>query len=335
LKRSDLPSISVVVPTMNKRGTLEILLKSLMELDYDRKKIEVILVDGDKSGKTEKIVSGYPFRIVKDEGKGLNKARNLGLKNSTHDVVAFTDDDCIVPRNWATKIAESFSDPSVGFVGGRVVGYSNEEFLSAYAEETVVAAMPRFKQKIVIGRLHRSQLPAGCNMAFRRAVLEKINLLDERITYGFDDIEPAERIANAGFKIILNPEVVVFHKHRIGLKEFLKQNFRYGRGAMLYLLTGTKSLIQKWLFRYLVGVFSGIMILALPLLAAHITGNPLFIVITLGLSAAPWLSLMGFYAKRFKGGRRMKRIFLYPAVDILRGFAFAFGALYQLLCPRR
>ena len=332
---SDLPSISIVVPTVNKRGTLETLLKSLMELDYDRKKIEVIVVDGDKSGKTEKIVSGYPFRIVKDEGKGLNKARNLGFKNSTHDIVAFTDDDCVVPRNWTTKIAESFSDPSVGFVGGRVVGYSNEEFLSTYAEETVVATMPRFKEKIVTGRLHRSQLPAGCNMAFRRSVLEKMNLLDDRLTYGFDDVEPAERIANAGFKIVLNPEVVVFHKHRVRLKEFLKQNFRYGRGAMLYLLTGTRSLIQKWLFRYLVGVFSGIIVLALPLLAALITENPLFIVVTFGLSVAPWLSLMGFYARRFKGEGRTKRIFLYPAVDILRGFAFAFGALYQLLCPRR
>lgn len=320
---------------MNKRGTLETLLKSLMKLDYDRKRIEVIIVDGDRSGKTEKIISGYPFRIVKDEGKGLNKARNLGFKNSTHDIVAFTDDDCIVPRNWTTKIAESFSDPSVGFVGGRVIGDSNGEFLSTYAEETVVATMPRFEEKIVVGTLHRSQLPAGCNMAFRRAVLEKINLLDERLTYGFDDIEPVERIANAGFKIVLNPEVLVFHKHRIRLMEFLIQNFRYGRGAMLYLLTGTRSLIQKWLFRYLVGILTGIMILALPLLAAYITGNPLFVVVTLVLSVAPWLSLMGFYAKRFKGGGRMKRILFYPAVDILRGFAFAFGALYQLLSPRR
>lgn len=335
LGRSDLPSISVVVPTINNRGTLGTLLDSLMELDYDRDRIEVVIVDGDKSGKIEKIVSAYPFTIVKDEGMGLNRARNIGLKKSNHEIVAFTDDDCVVSKDWALRIAESFLDPSVGFVGGRVVGYSKKEILSTYVDETIVPTMPRFKEKVVTRKLLRSHLPAGCNMAFRRKALEKIDYLDERISYGFDDIESVERIADMGFNIVLNPEVLIFHKHRVRLWEFLKQNFRYGRGGMLYLLARTRSHIHEALSKYLIGVYSGLMILALPLFAALVTGNPLFLVVTLGLSIAPWLSLMGFYARRFKDGKSLKRIFLYPLLDILRGLSFAFGALYQLLSRRR
>jgi cellulose synthase/poly-beta-1,6-N-acetylglucosamine synthase-like glycosyltransferase len=311
------------------------LLKSLIDLEYDSKKIEVIIVDGDKSGETEKIASAYPFTVVKDEAKGLNRARNIGLKNSICEIVAFTDDDCVVSRDWTLRIAESFLDPSVGFVGGRVLGYAKGELLSSYVDETIVPIMPRFKEKVVTRKLRRSYLPAGCNMAFRRTALEKINFLDERISYGFDDIESVERIAEAGFNLVLDPKVLIFHRHRVKLREFLKQNFRYGRGGMLYLLAGTKSYIHQSLSNYLVGVFSGLMILGLPLLATIITGNHLFIMVTMGLSIAPWLSLMGVYARRFKDGNKLKRIFLYPLLDILRGLSFAFGALYQFLSRRR
>jgi cellulose synthase/poly-beta-1,6-N-acetylglucosamine synthase-like glycosyltransferase len=306
-----------------------------MELHYDRNKMEVIIVDGDKSGKNEKILSAYPFTMVKDDGMSLNRARNIGLKNSNYEIVAFTDDDCIVARDWALRIAESFLDPSVGFVGGRVMGYSKGEFLSAYVDETIVPIMPRFKEKIVTRKLERSHLPAGCNMAFRREALKKINFLDEKISYGFDDIESVERIADAGFNLMLNPEVLIFHKHRVRLGDFLKQNFRYGRGGMLYLLAGTRSHIHQSLSNYLLGVFSGLTILSFPLLAAIIMRKPIFLVVTLGLSIAPWLSLMGVYARRFKDGKKLKMVVLYPLLDILRGMSFAFGALYQFLFRRR
>ncbi|MCD6262984.1 glycosyltransferase [Candidatus Bathyarchaeota archaeon] len=332
MDRSNLPSISIIIPTKNSRGTLKPLLDSLMELDYDWDKLEVIVVDGDREGRVEKIVSEYPFIIVKDEGRGLNRARNIGFKRSTHEIVAFTDDDCVVPEDWALRIAESFSDPSVGFVGGRVMAYSREGLLSAYVEETLVPMTPRFEEKIVTRKLEFLNLPAGCNMAFRREVLERINLFDERITYGFDDLEPVERVVDLGFNIVLDPAVRILHKHRTRLGDFLRQNFRYGRGGTLYLLTRKERRpLSRWLLAYLIGVFSGLTILSLLLAAALLMRLPLLIGVALGLLASPWLILMGLYARRLKNKRSIKGVALYPLIDILRGFAFALGALYQLL----
>ena len=316
---------------MDRRGTLRNLLDSLMSLEYDRDKIEVIIVDGDKNGEVERIVSDYPFILVKDEGTGLNKARNIGFKKSTHEIVAFTDDDCVVPRDWALRIAESFSDPSVGFVGGSVIGYNKGGLLSTYVDETIVPVMPRYREKIVTRSLDFLHFPAGCNMAFMRKALEKINLFDERITYGFDDLEPVERIINTGFNIFLNPEVLVLHKHRINLRGFLRQNFRYGRGSMLYLQTSRRSSLSRWIRNYLISVFLGLMILSLPLIAALVTGVSLFLAVALGLLIFPGFILMLLYIRSFKIIDDLKKVLLYPLIDILRGLAFAFGALYQLL----
>ncbi|RLI31325.1 hypothetical protein DRO56_05270 [Candidatus Bathyarchaeota archaeon] len=168
-------------------------------------------------------------------------------------------------------------------------------------------------------------------MSFRRDVLEKINLFDDRITYGFDDLESVERVLNAGFKVLLNPEVRVFHRHRTKLAEFLSLNFRYGRGGALHLLAKrSKGRLSQWILKYLIGVLSGLGFIFLLFVAALITGLHLLMGIALGLLVSPWPILVGLYARRLKN-RRMSKVLIYPIIDILRGLAFTAGALYQFL----
>jgi glycosyltransferase involved in cell wall biosynthesis len=71
----DLPSISVIVPVKNSAKTIGDLMESLMSLEYDPGKLEILVVDGDSSDCTRKIVEEYPFLFVEEEGKGLNAAR--------------------------------------------------------------------------------------------------------------------------------------------------------------------------------------------------------------------------------------------------------------------
>lgn len=329
---SSLPSISIIVPTKDKRGTLRNVLDSLSKLEYDKGRVEVIIVNGDKSGRVQKIVSDYKFKVVRDRATSLNAARNLGFKNANNDIIAFTDDDCVAPRDWASKIADSFSDPSVGFVGGRVVGYASEQILSEYVEETLVPMTARFGEKIVTRQIELFKFPAGCNMSFRREALRKINLLDERITYGFDDLESLERLVNAGYKLVLNPEVLILHKHRTSLREFVKQNFRYGRGGALFLLTKRKeSRLYRWIFDFLASVALGFFVLSLPMIAAFVTGLPAFLFISIGMLPLPWMVLMNMYRKRLRKKLSAKKLILYPLIDILRGLSFVFGSLHQFV----
>ena len=98
------PSVTVVVPVRNGAQTIQPLLESLQKLDYDRNTVEVIVVDGNSTDKTREIVKKYPVKLVVEEKKGLNLARNIGIKSSNGEIIAFTDSDCIVPPNLITKI---------------------------------------------------------------------------------------------------------------------------------------------------------------------------------------------------------------------------------------
>ncbi|MEM2936003.1 MAG: glycosyltransferase, partial [Candidatus Bathyarchaeia archaeon] len=81
------PVVSVVVPVRNGEATIGRLLDSLLEVDYDRGKVEVLVVDGNSTDKTREIVSKYPVELLTEEGQGLNAARNTGIRNSGGKII--------------------------------------------------------------------------------------------------------------------------------------------------------------------------------------------------------------------------------------------------------
>ena len=100
------PSVTVIVPVRNGEQTIQSLLESLQKLDYNRNKVEVIVVDGNSTDKTQEIVKRYPVKLIVEKRKGLNVARNTGIKCSKGEIIAFTDSDCIVPPDWLRRLWE-------------------------------------------------------------------------------------------------------------------------------------------------------------------------------------------------------------------------------------
>jgi len=325
------PSISVIVPVKNSAKTIGVLMESLMGLEYDPGKLEIVVVDGNSSDGTRKIVEEYPVLLVDEEGKGLNAARNTGIKWSTGEIVAYTDGDCVVPPDWVRSIARNFRSPMVGFVGGNVEGYDKEDFLSIYMDETFFNVKPSFKWRQVATRLNLGKFPAGCNMAFRRDALAKIDYFDERIEYGFDDLIPVEEVGDKGFRIVLDPEVYVYHQHRTHLGNMLLQHFRYGRGGAKLMRAKRFSKLAQWFTTYLISsTFS--LALTSALLALGLLLNqrgPLEI--ALGTFTFFYAVLTVLYLETALRTRSLRKMLFYPILDITRGVVFTLGGLTQLM----
>ncbi len=330
------PSVTVIVPVRNGEPTIEPLLESLQRLDYDRKRVEVIVVDGNSTDKTREIVRKYPVKLVVERKKGLNAARNTGIKNSNGEIIAFTDCDCVVSSNWITRIVENFKDPQVSCVGGSAKGL-NGDFVSQYADNSVVPFMPLFKKREELDMVKPFlRHPAGCNMAFRRKVAEEVGCFDESIQYGFDEVEFTERVCRAGYKMVLDPNVFVWHKHRSTIKEFLKQNFRYGRGSgVLLKRKRMKDAVSTWSFLSLVGFITWMLIVgSLTFLTLTNSWN-VFPVLLFGFTIMPFLIVMSVYAHSALKNKRYMRAIVYPFIDFLRVLSFCFGEIYQLFKKSR
>jgi len=325
------PTVSVIIPVRNGEPTIEPLLESLQRLDYDRNKVEVVVVDGNSTDKTREIVKQYPVKLVVEEKEGLNAARNTGVRNSNGEIIAFTDCDCIVSKNWIRKIVENFKDPQVSCVGGSAKGRDGD-FISQYADNSLVPLMPFFKTREELGMiklfLHH---PVGGNMAFRRKAFEEVGCFDENIRYGFDDVEFAERICKAGYKMVLDPDVLVWHKHRSTLKEFLKQNFRYGKGSGVLLKNkGTTYAASTWSLLCFVGFIAWLLIVGSLTFLSLTASSIIFPLLLFGFTIAPLLVLMTFYAYRALENKQYERIIIYPLIDFFRAFSFCVGEAYQL-----
>lgn len=308
-----------------------------MQVDYDKDKLEIIVVDGNSTDGTREIVSHYPVKLLTEERPGLNAARNTGIKHSNGEIIAFTDVDCVAPKNWIRKIVEHFQSPHAGCVGGSTVGYY-DNFLSRYADESILPALRTFEKLEVLDAVKPPQkYPAGCNMAVRQDALKKAGVFDEKIRYGFDEDELVERICGQRYKMVLDPDVLVKHKHRPTLKELLKQNFNYGRAIGPLLKTkGTKSAFSKWILLSILGFLAWDSIILSLTLYALFARSLLFQAVLLTVLLSPVVALMLFYASRTvkKGDKKYGRIVTYPFIDIARSLVFVSGGIYQLLKPQ-
>lgn len=323
-------SISIIVPVLNMAKTVRDLMESLMNLDYDEDKLEIIVVDGDSKDGTKEIVQEYPVRLVQQEGKGLNAARNTGIKYSTGEIVAYTDGDCVVSPNWAKAIVANFRDPGVGFVGGTLEGYDKNEPLSNYMDETFFQVTPGFHFRIEGTDLRLLQFPAGANMAFRRSALARVDFFDENITYGFDDLEPVEEMGFKGFRIVLDPEVNVLHQHRPTLGGLMKQHFNYGRGGTLLFIHKRTSNLAYWFSSYLI-FMTGMLVFFLFMMYLWLRiRHPLPLNLGLGSLGLFMVVIMLYYLPVSVSTGKLWKLLAYPVLDLLRGLAFAFGGIYQL-----
>ena len=328
-------SISVIVPVRNSAKTIGALMESLMGLEYDPGLLEIVVVDGDSSDGTRKIVEEYPVLLVDEEGRGLNAARNTGIKWSTGEIVAYTDGDCVVPPDWVRSIARNFRSPRVGFVGGNVEGYDKGNILSIYMDETFFNAKPSFKGRQVATRLNLGKFPAGCNMAFRRDALAKIGYFDERIEYGFDDLIPVEEVGDMGFRIVLDPEVYVYHQHRTHLGEMLLQHFNYGRGGAKLMKAKRLSMLAQWFTTYLVSSTFFIGFTTALFALGLLLNQRVPLEIALGTVTFFYAVLTVLYLETALRTRSLRKMLFYPILDVTRGVVFTLGGLTQLMKERK
>ncbi len=103
----DSPVVSVVVPTRGRAAYLEVTLDSL---GRQRGGVphEILVVDDGAGAATAAVVAARPGvrHVPHGSRRGLNVARNTGLRESSAPLVAFVDDDVLVPPGWLEALAD-------------------------------------------------------------------------------------------------------------------------------------------------------------------------------------------------------------------------------------
>ena len=87
-------------------------------MDYPGELFEVIVVDNGSTDQTREIADSYGAKVLRDDTINVSGLRNLGANESTGDILAFVDADCIVSEEWLRNASVYFNDMEVVAWGG-------------------------------------------------------------------------------------------------------------------------------------------------------------------------------------------------------------------------
>jgi glycosyltransferase involved in cell wall biosynthesis len=225
----NLPFVSVVVPVRNGEATIADCLDAILAADYPPDRREILAVDNCSTDASAGLIHARPVRYLHEPKRGVSHARNRGIAESSGEILAFIDADCIVEPQWLRRLVEPFADPEVGCVAGEL----------RHAPPTNAAERQAARQ---LGDWQRFAFTSNpnyaitANAAYRRDVLDQIGHFDTHLRRA-QDVELGLRFHGTGRRLAYGEGAVARHRNRSTQLGFFRQQLGWAYGAGL---VGTK-----------------------------------------------------------------------------------------------
>ncbi|MEM5875182.1 MAG: glycosyltransferase [Candidatus Aenigmatarchaeota archaeon] len=226
-----LPKVSILVPAYNEEKTIASTLKSLLNLDYPKNKLEIIAINDGSTDKTLEIMKNfrkYGIKIIDKPNGGKASALNAGLKKAKGEIIVCMDADSIVKRDALKKTIGYFNDPKVGAVASSLKVYKPKTFWQKI--QSVEYIYNIFLRK-VLALMDSVFVVPGPFGLYRKEALERVGGWDEKnIT---EDMELTFRLQKAGYKIETCLNSIVYTKTPETFKRLIRQRVRWYRGFII------------------------------------------------------------------------------------------------------
>ncbi|MDQ3714847.1 MAG: glycosyltransferase [Actinomycetota bacterium] len=211
---------------------------------------QVLVVDNaSASSATREVVDSYPeVGYVHEPRPGLSVARNRGLRETSGEVVAFTDDDAEVRPNWLAGLLAGFDAPEVMAVTGLVLPAALDTEGQLLFENHLGGFGQGYRRQLFDSAFYRGmrrygvpvwRIGAGASMAVRRQAFDLVGGFDERLGAGAagcsEDSEFWYRLLAQGWHCRYEPAAVAVHHHRADRHEVRRQAQAYLRGHVVAL----------------------------------------------------------------------------------------------------
>lgn len=218
---------SVVVPTRNRPRQLATCLDAVRRVLGPQDQLVVVDSASEDPAAVAAVAAQHGARLVRCEQPGASRARNAGWRAARHDVVLFTDDDCLPEPGWVDRYVQRFADePAVTVLWGPATVAVEGTGTTDVGTSGPVRAT--FGDDVGL-------LGASCNLAVRRAALEQVGGFDELLGAGAplraaEDKDLLLRLLATGGTAALEPGAVVQHEVWRGRLAALRLNLHYGIG---------------------------------------------------------------------------------------------------------
>ncbi|MBX7245152.1 MAG: glycosyltransferase family 2 protein [Candidatus Sumerlaeaceae bacterium] len=265
MHESEVPSVSIVVLTLNGSDVIRDCLRSTFQNDYPD--FEVIVVNNGSTDSVEEIVATeFPeVRIVSNcENLGYAGGINEGIKIARGDIIIPLNDDTILTPTVISEMVQPFlSRRKVGIVGCKILYPDKKTIQHAGGAIRQNGSTFHFGYgEVDDGRFDKMDdvdYVTGCMIALRREVFEELGLYDDRYfpTY-YEEVEYCVRARKAGWRVIYAPRAVLYHlESKTEVAFSPKFLFRFHRSRLRFVLKNFSfyEILRavKWELKYILG----------------------------------------------------------------------------------
>lgn len=226
--------ISVIINTYNRPLQCIEAIQSILKNEYN--KFEIIIVEqcGNKqipnfikSAKISNKVKYFNLQV-----SHVSKAKNYGINQARGRIIVFTDDDCLVDKNWLKEINLAFKKNGeiVGILG-QITPYTPKKNLGKVCPIYFKSKKPQVFSDFT----EHWKIGFGCNMAFKKNAFNEAGMFKTWLGSGSiasnaEDAEFMLRLLLINKKLLYTPRIKVFHNRWLTPQEFKVVYFSYLRG---------------------------------------------------------------------------------------------------------
>jgi cellulose synthase/poly-beta-1,6-N-acetylglucosamine synthase-like glycosyltransferase len=226
-------AVSVIVATYNEETTLPAKLKNLLEQDYPREQLELVVIDSGSTDGTPRIVRDFVEQnptikvvfIQEKERLGKSHALNIAYPKASGNIKIISDADALLEHSAITKIVSNFSDPDVGAACGRQVLLNAGQNPSTDLEKSYLSVYEVLREGESI--LDSTPIFDGELSAYRASLIES---LPENKSA--DDTRLANIIRRKGYRSVCDRNAVFYAYAPPNSRARIVQKVRRGQGLI-------------------------------------------------------------------------------------------------------
>ncbi|MBM7616210.1 glycosyltransferase [Alkaliphilus hydrothermalis] len=245
---NNMTKVSIAIPAKNSGRTVEKTLKSLINLNYPKELLEVIIGDNGSTDNTQNIILEYEKKhpnLIKyldaSDCPGGGKTREKLVDHCSGEIVVCTDADIVAHPDWIKELVKPFAmDPQIGCVGGEILSQVLDEnnLVEQYCKQRDLLKVSKRRRIKTEGYIRgfRDLAPsdivgwytpffATANCAYRKDVIYEVgNDWDDNN----DDEHFGFKVALKGYKQYFTSAAIIYHLHRNSVEGLKKQLHYYG-----------------------------------------------------------------------------------------------------------
>ncbi len=226
-----LPFVSILMPVRNEADFIRKGLQCVLDNDYPKDKLEIIVVDGCSDDETQEAVSEISKKdprviLLSNPQKIVSTALNIGLRASKGDIFIRIDGHAEVERDFISKSVRCLAAHPDAWIAGGYWKTVSTDYVGKVIAAATQCPMGVGNAKHRLGNFDGwvDTVPYGAHYKW---VIEKIGYFDEELVRNQDD-EFNMRVIQAEGKIWMSSSICSKYYARSSLKKLWRQYFQYG-----------------------------------------------------------------------------------------------------------